>query len=170
MSADEGLVRIGRVIKPHGIRGELVVAAEGNTLAELPVGSAIVVAGVTYSVAGSRPHQGRLLLSVDECQDRTTAETFRGVAVEVGDARLGGLDEDEWYADDLVGWTLHDGTGARVGVVSAVLPGPVHDYLQIGADEPQLVPMVREWLVEVNREQRTIVMRLPSGLLDQGAK
>ena len=39
MLADEGLVRIGRVIKPHGIRGELVVAAEGQTLAELPVRS-----------------------------------------------------------------------------------------------------------------------------------
>ena len=52
MSADEGLVRIGRVIKPHGIRGELVVAAEGQTLAELPVGTAVLVAAVASAMVG----------------------------------------------------------------------------------------------------------------------
>ena len=167
MSADEGLVRIGRVIKPHGIRGELVVAAEGQTLAELPLGSSIVMAGKTYSIAGRRPHQGRLLVTIDECVDRTTAETFRDAWVEVVNAGLPGLDDEEWYAADLVGWTLCGATGADIGVVADVLPGPVHDYLQIGTGAPQLVPMVRDWLVEVDAGRRAIVMKLPAGLLDQ---
>lgn len=167
MSADEGLVRIGRVIKPHGIRGELVVAAEGNTLAELPLGATVVVEGETYSIAGLRPHHGRLLLTLDGCSDRTVAETFRGAAVEVATAGLPGLADDEWYADEFVGWTLLDRAGVELGVVTAVLPGPVHDYLQIGADAPQLVPMVREWLVAVDPARRTLSMDTPAGLLER---
>ena len=168
MPADEGLVRIGRVIKPHGIRGELVVAAEGHTLAELAVGAVVVVAGETYSIAGLRPHQGRLLLLLDGCSDRTAAETLRGARVGVADAGLPALADDEWYADDLVGWTLLERQGIRLGVVTAVLPGPVHDYLQIGTDQPQLVPMVREWLVDVDPARRTISMDMPAGLLESG--
>lgn len=167
MSADEGRVRIGRVIKPHGIRGELVVAAEGQTLAELPVGTVVLVAGEKQSITGLRPHQGRLLLLLDGCPDRTAAETLRGARVELAVAGLPGLADNEWYADDLVGWILLDGTGAQLGVVTAVLPGPVHDYLQIGTDEPQLVPMVREWLVAVDPALRTITMDTPAGLLDR---
>jgi len=166
MSADDGLVRIGRVVKPHGIRGELVVAAEGETLAELPMGAVVTVAGETYSIAGSRPHQGRVLLTLDGCADRTAAEALRGAGVEVANAGLLGLADDEWYADDLVGWELLDGAGARCGVVTAVLPGAVHDYLQIGTGVPQLVPMVREWLVDVDSAARTISLDMPAGLLD----
>ena len=167
MSADEGLVRIGRVIKPHGVRGELVVAAEGQTLAELPVGTAVLVAGETHSIAGLRPHQGRLLLALDGCPDRTAAETLRGARVELAVTGLPRLAADEWYADQLVGWTLLDAAGVKLGVVTAVLAGPVHDYLQIGTDEPQLVPMVREWLVAVDPALRTITMDTPTGLLDR---
>jgi len=166
MLADEGLVRIGRVIKPHGIRGELVVAAEGNTLAELAAGARVEVAGSSYIVAGLRPHQGRLLLTLDGCADRTAAETLRGASVEVAVEELPGLVEDEWYADDLIGWTLFDGDGAGLGVVTAVLPGPVHDYLQIGTDEPRLIPMVSEWLVGIDSPHRGISMNLPAGLLE----
>jgi len=164
MSADEGLVRVGRVIKPHGIRGELVVAAEGETLAEVAVGESLVVDGRAYPVAGIRPHQGRLLLGLEGCSDRSLAETLRGAAVEVDSDQLRGLVEDEWYADDLVGWTLFDADGERLGVVSAVLPGAVHDYLQIGSQDSQLVPMVRTWLVDVDAERRAISMNLPAGL------
>ncbi len=165
MSVDEELVRLGRVIKPHGIRGELVVAAEGETLAMLAVGSAVVVGGTPDTIAGMRPHQGRVLLTLDGCSDRTAAEALRGSWVEVAAVGLPSLAEGEWYADDLVGWTLFDGQGERVGDIAAVLPGSAHDYLQIGAAARHLVPMVREWLVDVDAGSRTISMDLPAGIL-----
>lgn len=165
---DDGLVRLGRVIKPHGIRGELVVEPEGDTLTHLEAGAVLAVNGQPHRLAGMRPHQGRLLVRLDGCADRTQAEALRGAAVTMSAAHLPAPGDDEWYADTLIGWELVDADGSSVGRVTSVLPGGVHDYLQIDGDA--LVPMVKDWLVAVDEPARRLTMRLPRGLIEPEAK
>lgn len=163
--SDDGLVRLGRVVKPHGIRGELVVEPEGDTLAGLAPGVELILAGREYALAGVRPHQGRLLVQLDGCRDRNLAEALRGASVEVAATVLPAPDENEWYADDLLGWELLEADGSRLGRVTAVLAGGVHDYLQL--EDDALVPMVKDWLVAVEPGRRQLTMRLPAGLIEQ---
>ncbi len=163
MGDDDGLVRVGRVVKPHGIRGELVVDPSGETLAALNVGDAILVGGEPQKVTGVRPHQGRTLLRLDSCAGRNRAEELRGAFVEVPFSTLQAAGEAEWYGDDLVGWSVLTTDGAAIGDVLGLVPGPVHDYLDLGPS--RLVPMVRDWLVRVDADQRELYLDLPPGLL-----
>src|SRR3954466_252366 len=83
-------VVVGRIGKPHGLRGEVTVDvrtdeperrfAPGSTLrAEPPPGSASSLRSLT--VARSRRHQSSLLVRFDELTDRTTAEGARGIVL-----------------------------------------------------------------------------------------
>ncbi|WP_312810804.1 ribosome maturation factor RimM [Corynebacterium variabile] len=88
-------LQIGRVIKPHGVRGELVVDATtddpssrfavGTVLTGRQGGSARQGRSgnsgkeTTLTVKSVRPHQGRLLVTFEEVADRTAAESLRGM-------------------------------------------------------------------------------------------
>ena len=96
---------VGRIIRPHGLRGELSVEvrtddpgqrfANGSVLATDPpeVGP--------LTITSSRWHSGRLLVSFAEVIGRTDAESLRGVLLTVDAAqRLGvGTADDLGEAD-----------------------------------------------------------------------
>lgn len=168
MSDDETLVRIGRVIKPHGIGGELVVEPVGASLAHLSVDDEIRLEGVTAPrrVLGARPHARRWLVSISEVSNRTDAEALRGRWLSIPDERLPQLHEGEAYVDDLVGCTLEGAGGEPIGEIVDVRAGHGQDLLEVRtAAGSQLVPMAADWLVELDLEGRRLRMDLPEGLL-----
>ena len=67
---EEPTVVVGRIVKPHGIRGELVVENRSDNPSRWDVGSVLFLGdGRTVTVAASRPHSGRLLVSFAEVID-----------------------------------------------------------------------------------------------------
>src|SRR5690606_32732388 len=89
------LLTVGRIVRPHGIRGEVVV----EVLTDEPeqryaVGAELVVQPARESVppvltvVSRRPHQGRYLLAFRELPDRTAAERVRGVLLQVDSAEV----------------------------------------------------------------------------------
>ncbi|HJO03901.1 MAG TPA: ribosome maturation factor RimM [Acidobacteriota bacterium] len=167
MDGDPELVRVGRVIKPHGLRGELVIAPLGETLGSLlPSALLWIDRPDPYRVESVRSHQGRLLVMLDGCEDRDVAERLRGAEVQAERALLAELPDDEWYIDDLVGYRVEDAAGGGAGHVTAVVEG-AHDMLELAWDgEAVLVPMVRQWLISADPDTRCMVVRLPEGLLE----
>ena len=118
-------VVVGRVGKPHGLRGEVTVEvrtdepdrrfAAGTTLrAEPPRGSAASYTSLT--VGRTRWHQGRLLVTFEEFADRTAAEAARGIVLSVTvDPWETPEDPDEFYDHQLVELAVHDLEGRALG-------------------------------------------------------
>lgn len=167
------LVVVGRIGKPHGIRGELTVEvrtddpdlrfAPGSVLATDParVGP--------LTVAAARWHSGRLLLRVDGVADRTAAEGLRGVVVSV-DVPDDDVPEDpeEFYDHQLRGLTAVAVDGSEIGVVDDVVHLPAQDLLSVkrpGGREV-LVPFVAEFVPDIDVSAGRITLDLPSGLLE----
>lgn len=160
------LVRVGRIVKPHGIRGELAVEASGASVGSLPPGAEVWLGRPPrrFLVAGVRPHAGRWLISLEGVTDRNAAEALRNSRVLVHAADLAAPGDDEAFVDELVGCRLESVEGVPLGTVRAVRTGP-QDLLEVeGPSETFMVPMVRAWLVELDLAERRIVMRLPDGL------
>ena len=139
---------VGRIGKPHGLRGEVTVDvrtdepelrfADGATLrAEPPAGSASRLTAVT--VAGTRWHQGVLLARFEELGDRNAAEAARGVVLHAtlpGDASP--EDPEEFYDHQLVGLEAVDLEGTPLGTVSRV----VHGGAQVDRLQPDQLVVV----------------------------
>jgi 16S rRNA processing protein RimM len=169
-------VVVGRVGKPHGLRGEVTVEvrtdepdrrfAVGTTLrAERPQGSAAAWPALT--VAGTRWHQSTLLVRFEELPDRTTAEGARGLVLHADvPADESPEDPDEFYDHQLVGLAAEDLDGRPLGEVTAVLHG-AQDLLQIRTPDGRdaLVPFVSALVPEVDVAGGRVVVADRPGLV-----
>jgi 16S rRNA processing protein RimM len=151
-------LEVGRVVKPHGLRGEVVVFAITNRAERFVAGSALDVDGVEHTIEASRPHQDRWLVRFEGITDRDGAEAIRGAALTA--APLDDASEGEVWAHDVIGAEVVEVDGTVIGRVTAVEANPAHDLLVI--DARTLVPMV----FVVEQQPGRVVVDLPEGLLD----
>ena len=167
---------VGRIIRPHGLRGELSVEvrtddpdrryANGSVLGTDPPQAG------PLTVTASRWHSGRLLVSFAEVVDRTDAELLRGVLLTVDAAEVPlPQDPDEFHDHQLTGLTVVTVSGEVVGTVSDVLHYG-QDLLSVtpavgtSRQEEVLVPFVAAIAVEVDLAAGKVVIDPPPGLLD----
>jgi 16S rRNA processing protein RimM len=169
-------VVVGRIGKPHGVRGEVTVEvrtdepdrrfAVGTTLrAERPSGQAAPWPELT--IAGTRWHRSTLLVDFEELPDRTAAESARGLLLHVAvPADESPDDPDEYYDHQLVGLAAEDLDGRPLGEVSAVLHG-AQDILQIRTPDGRdtLVPFVAALVPEVDVPGGRVVVADRPGLV-----
>lgn len=119
------------------------------------------------TVAATRWHAGRLVVSFTGIEDRTAAERLRGVVLVVEvPARQRPADPDEYYDHQLIGLTVQDADGTVLGTVTEVVHLPGQDLLAVhGPDDAELlVPFVAALVPWVDLDQRRVVVDLPPGL------
>jgi 16S rRNA processing protein RimM len=173
MSVPARLV-VGRVLRPHGVRGELSVEVLSDAPERFSPGVELGAGDPESSgplrpvtVAAARLHQGRLLLSLVGVDDRDAADRLRGtlLSIPVGSARP--LARDEFWAHQLVGLVVVDHDGRERGRVADVLPGAAHDLLavELPGGASALVPAVAA-LVTVDLEAGRVLVDAVPGLLD----
>lgn len=170
-------VVVGRIGKPHGIRGDVTVEvrtdeperrfASGAALrAQAPRGSAFGLSRLT--VARARRHGATLLVDFAELADRDAAEAARGVllfaTIAADDAPE---DPEEFYAHQLVGLTAYDESGGLLGEVTALVPGGAQDLLTIRTSDGRdaLVPFVKALVPEVDLAAHRLVVADRPGLV-----
>jgi 16S rRNA processing protein RimM len=159
---------VGRVGRPHGIRGELTVQvhtddpdlrfAAGSVLATEPA------ARGPLTVNSSRWHSGRLLIAFDGYADRDSAEELRGTLLVMDSDEAGPAGPEEFWDHDLVGLSVVTVTGEPVGEVTDVLHHG-QDLLVVGPRQI-LVPFVAAIVPEVDVSNGRVVIDPPPGLLD----
>jgi 16S rRNA processing protein RimM len=169
-------VVVGRIGKPHGLRGEVTVEvrtdeperrfAIGTTVrAERPRGGATPWPHLT--VTGVRWHQTTLLVRFEELPDRTTAETARGLVLHATvDSTESPDDPDEFYDHQLIGLAAEDLEGRPLGEVTGILHG-AQDLLQIRTPDGRdaLVPFVKALVPEVDLAGGRLVVADRPGLV-----
>jgi len=167
---------VGRVVKPHGIRGELMVDVSTDS-AELrfAVGAVLFVTSRdgsvsrTLTVTAARPHSGRLLVYFEGVADRDAAEALRGAVLSANPADLPPIDDpDEFYDHQLEGLDAVTVAGAKIGTVREIMHGAGGELLVVDRAEggEALVPFVREIVPEVDLAGRRVLVDPPPGLLD----
>jgi 16S rRNA processing protein RimM len=165
---------VGRIGRPHGIRGEVSVQvrtddpgrrfAAGTVLATEPAALG------PLTVVSSRWHSGRLLVSFAGSTDRGHAESLTGAMLVVDSAEVGAPEDPEEFNDhDLIGLDVLTTTGDLVGTVRDVLHHG-QDLLvvqPVAVQAPEaLVPFVTAIVPEVDIAAGRLVIDPPPGLLD----
>lgn len=168
---------VGRVLRPHGVRGEVTVEvrtddpgqrfAAGSVLATDPS------APGPLTVESARWHAGRLLVSFAGVADRTRAESLRGIWLTLDAAAVVYPERPgEFHDQQLVGLSVVTTSGQSAGIVTGVRHHG-QDLLVVGSgdDEPGevLVPFVAAIVVEVDVKAGRLVIDPPPGLLELGS-
>jgi 16S rRNA processing protein RimM len=173
-------VIVGRVGRPHGIRGELVIGVRTDEPdLRFAVGAVLDAHAEpdpgpgdqpTLTVARTRWHSGQLLVTFEGITDRTAAGELTGSWLSVDSARLPRTgDPDEFRDHELIGLCVRTPDGGLVGEVTDVLHHG-QDLLVIkradGGAQECLVPFVKALVPEVDVAAGLLVIDPPPGLLD----
>lgn len=173
----DGLVRVARIGKPHGIRGDVTVEvftefpekrfAAGRILTLQTTQK--VLDTNTLTVEKARWNKKILLLKFQEFSDRSTAELLRDSELFAPAEAVFG-DDEGWYADELIGLSVHEGSikALKIGEVINLITGAAQDLLEIRLLDGRqvLIPFVEEIVPEINEEVGGIVITPPPGLLE----
>jgi 16S rRNA processing protein RimM len=168
-----GQLVVGRVTRPHGVRGEVVVEIHTDSPEERFVVGSVMDTDPTdlgpLRISEVRPHQGRLLVLFDGYADRDVADRLRGVYLTVDRASVPvPADPDEFLDHQLVGLRVQTPDGEPLGQVVRVEHGPASDLLVLARPDGReaLVPFVKAIVPEVDLAAGRVVLTPPEGLLD----
>jgi len=164
-------VTVGRIGRPHGIRGDVVVGVRTDEPElRFAVGSRLDTDRADVgplTVAAVRWQSGELIVRFRGIRDRTAAGELRGTWLSVDSGTLAPTgDPDEFRDHDLVGLCVRTVDGAEVGVVEDVLHHGQDTLIVRAASREILVPFVKAIVTSVDVEAGVLVIDPPPGLLD----
>jgi len=152
------MLEVGRIVKAHGIRGEVIVELISNRAdLRLAPGSVLSSPRGPLEVLTSTPHQNRWIVAFAGIPDRNTAESYRNTVLSA--EPIEGDDGTLWV-HELIGAEVFDLEGRSYGPVEAVEANPASDLLVLSGE--RLVPLV---FVKTRLPGR-VVIDPPLGLLD----
>ena len=183
--AEPKWVVVARLVRPHGLRGELVAEVLTDFPERFHDRTRLVLIPPERVVTRPREMElenfwflrSRIVLKFRGVDSINEAETLRGFSVAIPFAERAPLEGGSVYLSDLIGCRVIDLNrgGADVGeVVEVDRDSSSSELLVVRSDEQKarqelLIPFVRDFLVRVDAENRRLEMRLPQGLLEINA-
>ncbi|MDO5618293.1 ribosome maturation factor RimM [Kocuria sp.] len=181
-------VKVARIGKPHGIRGEVTVQlftdepqlrfAPGARLSVETASEAAraVLPSGELEVRSARWNKQILVVGFAQVTDRNTAEALRDSQLFVeGSSDTDDDADDAWYEHELLQMDVlvADPDRRVIGTVTGLRTMPHQDLLQVklAADGREIdIPFVQEIVADIDQDQGTVLLTPPPGLLELGSE
>lgn len=165
---------IGRLRKPHGLKGEFTVFpltdhpdtafAAGARLWRVDLAGEALG---EVEVESAKAYHREWMLRFRGTHDRTELDGWRGQFLATDADRLPPPAEGEVYLHELEGFSVRDEQDAPLGLVTGVYELPAGLTIEVqGPRREFLLPFKQEFVRTVDRAGRRLVVRVPDGLLD----
>jgi 16S rRNA processing protein RimM len=167
--APERLV-VGRIVKPHGLNGELIVEVLSDAPERFVRGSKLEAGDPDgerrrLTVRSTRTDRGKLLVRFAQIPDRTAADAMRGALLSIASADAAPAPAGSYYDWQLEGLEVVDEGGGRLGRLARVMTGAASDHWIVDTGhEEVMVPAVEEFVRLVDLEGGRIVLHVIPGL------
>ncbi|NIT34988.1 MAG: 16S rRNA processing protein RimM [candidate division Zixibacteria bacterium] len=158
-----GVVAIGRIRRPHGLKGEVVVNDFTEGVFAPGPGLGVVLLGPNCQTATAIEtwrRKGRDAVAKFTCiNDRGAAEERRGWSVAVAREAVPETPADVFYEFELIGLAVETTSGEAVGAVVETYSAGTHDVLVIeGGEGTYEVPFVRAHVADVRRGEKVVIV------------
>jgi len=161
--------KIGIIVKPQGINGELRVLPTTDDPGRFAMLDEVYLNQAdkkAYKLTSARQHKGLVLLKLDGVNDRNTAEKLVGEMVVIPPEKALPLNADEYFIRDLIGLNVETQDGQALGEIADVFPTGANDvYIVRGpGGESFMIPAIKDVVLEVSLAENKMKVRLIEGL------
>jgi 16S rRNA processing protein RimM len=175
---DPRFLVVGHLNKPHGTKGELFVWSLTDHPERVFVPGAALSAGdedarapdpdmPPLRIVDVRPFRSGYLVSFAGVRDREGAERLRGRYLLTGIESVAPREEGELFYHELLGMEVVTRQGQALGEIVEVYELRPADLLEVhGPAGEVMIPFMSHIVVEIDRENRRMVVDPPEGLLD----
>jgi 16S rRNA processing protein RimM len=169
-SLEADWVVVGRVRRPVGLRGEVIVEPTGDDPSRFVPGAVLRVGSdgdVERILRSSRPYQGGLfVLQFDGIESLEQADALRGALLSVRAVELPALPEGVYYHYQLEGLDVFDAAGKFLGRLESILPTGSNDVYCVGTGtEEVLIPAIREYVAAIDLKAGRITLAVTRDFL-----
>lgn len=174
MITAEQITEIGRFNQPHGIKGELNAVISDR--ADLDGLSCVILdidgIFVPFFLSGIRRRGANsYLLSIDGIDNEQKASSIANKPIYALSEEIsssGNTDEEGFYADDLIGFTISDEDGTLNGTIEDIDDSTENVLFIVTADngKTHLIPVADEIVTDIDCDNRHVTVNLPAGLLE----
>ncbi|MCX7896115.1 MAG: ribosome maturation factor RimM [Thermoanaerobaculum sp.] len=170
MSRPTRFLAVGRVRKPHGVHGELLVEVLTDFPQRLAEGVSVGLGEAEpqqfLTVKSVRWHKGAWLVKLLGLTRREQAEALRGWHLFLPEQERQDLPPTYYYEHDLIGLRCQLADGREAGLVERLEAGPAGAWLVVKVEEREvLVPFVSPIVVRVDLGAGVVILDPPEGLI-----
>lgn len=156
MTPSEGLLEVGRVGRPHGVRGDVFLDLTTHRSERAAVGSRLLIAGEWRTIERSSKSGDRWRVHLSGIDTREAAAELTGQTASAEPID----DPDALWVHQLIGARVVETDGTERGTCVAVVDNPAADLLEL--DSGALVPVT--FVTELT--DRVVTIDPPDGLFD----
>ena len=167
-SGEPGFLVVGKLLHPHGVRGEIVMAVYTDFPERIHAGVELLIGSqhITLKVRGRRWHQDAMLVSFRDLDTPEAVGVHRNQMVYVSAADRPELPDGELYHHQVVGLQVVSDQGEDLGRVTEILETGANDILVVrGQSGPELLlPFIDSVILKVDLQAGRIYAHLLPGL------
>lgn len=163
-----GFTAVGRVLRPHGLRGEVRVAVFSATARNLQRGRPVYLGGERRTVEQARPDRDQWIVKLSGLTTRTMAEGFHGELIEAADGDVLRDDAESFFVHELIGLRAVTEDGRQLGAVAEVIQTGANDvYVAVGEGGEVLIPAIGDVVRQIDLSAGLMVITPLPGMLDE---
>lgn len=161
------MLRVGQIVSTHGLKGQVKVMLLTDFEDRLAKGKRLKLKEDWVTVESVGHHKERLILKLSGVETIDQAKLLQWEYLSVLGDEEPEMDEDEFLVSDLEGMMVRTVDGIELGVVDEVAAYPAQDILVIGE---LMIPLVKQFVKDIDLENEVITVELLEGMLDLGAE
>ena len=160
-------ILMGKIVNVVGLKGEVKVYSYTDRNERFEELESIWLENKEYNIQNVRYQNKVVILKLEGINDRNQAEAQRNKKVYILEEDLQELPEDTYYVRDLIGMEVMTET-EKLGDITDVIQNSAQDLYEVKTSEGKkiYIPVVKEFVLNVDMEARTVKVKLPEGLLD----
>ncbi len=161
----------GKVIKTHGIKGEVSIRIDADQPAAYKKVNMILLdinnKLIPYFISSLKLNVNKANISIVDVNSVEKALELIGREIYLPLEWLPQLEGNQFYFHEVTGFNIVDENHGKVGTIEKVLEYPTQAVFQVFSQGKEvLIPINDEVIVQVNRNTNTIHVKLPDGLLE----
>lgn len=164
-SGEPTFIIVGKLGRPHGIAGEIVLQLQTHFPNRLVSGKEIFLGDthLPYTIESSRGAGKELILKFPEITNREEVAKLTNLFVYVRLDTLPKLKEGEYYYHQLIGCSVFDQSDKLLGVLTEILETRANDVYLVKADDGAevLLPAIPDVIIQVDIDQKKIIANPP---------
>ncbi len=166
------MILVGRIVRPVGLRGEVVIEPTGDDPGRFAKGARLQ--GQTdpprdLRILESRRYERRYAVRFEGIDSVDSAESLRGVRLFIPEEALPALPAGIYYHYQVLGLMVIDSEGMALGRIESILEAKGNDVYCVGeGDGELLIPAVRDYVERIDLAAGRLILRVPGSALGAG--
>lgn len=167
-------LNVGKIVNTHGIKGEIrVQSITENPEERYKPGSELVIEinnneRIPVTVKSHRVHKNFDLLTFENYPSINDVEKFKTKMLQINEELLPELEEGVYYESEIIGLTVLNETGQKIGKLKEILFLPANDVWVVkrAGKKDLLLPYIESVVLDVNTDSKEITVHVLEGLDD----